>query len=226
MAVARPGEAVIGVDPSTGEQRWQSDVVAPPPAGPIRRPRCSVLTMVGGEDAIYLSAVDSSGAAVQQVLHAIDATTGRTRWTYEPAACDPATPPTLAPGGPPVLGCAGSPLDPVVAGAVYLGDVAMVRALDVASGAEVWATPLGSFTAGLSAGPSVVAVQLPPDGSNPDGSPLPGELVALAPADGAVMWRRPFGGYGRSQRASWLRPSTRARWRRGPTSRCSRRAPA
>ena len=153
------------------------------------------LTMAGGEDTIYVSAVDS-GAVVQQVLHALDATTGSTRWSYEPAACDPATPETLVAGGPPLLGCAGSPLDPVVAGAIYLGDVATVRALDVASGAELWATPLGSFTVGLSAGPSVVVVQLPPEGTNPGGSPLPGELVALAPADGTVMWRRPFGGYG------------------------------
>ena len=94
-----------------------------------------------------------------------------------------------------MLGCSGSPLEPVEAGAVYLGDVATVRALDVANGAETWVTPLGGFAAGLGASPSVVVVQLPPDGSNPDGSPLPGELVAPAPDDGTVVWRRPFGGY-------------------------------
>jgi outer membrane protein assembly factor BamB len=76
-----------------------------------------------------------------------------------------------------------------------VGDVATVRALDVATGAQTWSTPLGGFAAGLGAGPTVIAVQVPPGGSNPDGSPLPGELVALSPDDGAVMWRRPFGGY-------------------------------
>jgi outer membrane protein assembly factor BamB len=185
--------SVVAYDNLSGAERWRADL------GPMGAESASFeRALVADASGVYVGLTDR--AASPDVL-ALDLE-GKTRWTYDLAACSgepsanlpPA--PASADAPPPVFqACVGGGTPSMILAGTRLivedVNAGALVALDTATGAAAWRLPIPASDGELrpqAADASVVIAM-----RNPRSGPL---LVGLDASDGHELWSRPTGAFG------------------------------